>query len=50
MERRHIFELENGKFAVVNEEGCSCYDVVEADIDIYPNLDFAKLAYKRLRD
>ncbi len=47
MDRRHLFELENGQYAVVREYGCSCYDSRDADIELYPTLKRAEDAYKR---
>lgn len=35
LDRGHIFELQNGKFAYVSEAGCSCYDVNDAAIFIF---------------
>lgn len=31
----HVFELQNGKFALVSERGCSCYDYSGASISIF---------------
>lgn len=31
-----IFELEDKRFALVTESGCSCYSSSEADIDLFP--------------
>ena len=36
MDRFHVFELENGKYAAIRESGCSCYSSSDADITIYP--------------
>lgn len=41
MDRRLIFGLENGQFAVVKERGCSCYEPSEAVIDLLPTLEKA---------
>jgi hypothetical protein len=30
----HVFKLLDGKFAVVIERGCSCYDYSDADITV----------------
>jgi hypothetical protein len=32
------YELENGKFALVDERGCSCYSSDQANIELFPNL------------
>ena len=32
----HVFKLNNGQYAVVVEEGCSCYEPINANIDLYP--------------
>jgi hypothetical protein len=34
MDRRHIFKLENGSYAFVTENGCSCYSSSEAKITL----------------
>lgn len=36
MDRAHVLELENGKWAVVTEEGCSCYSSEEAEVEVFP--------------
>lgn len=36
MDRAHVFKLENGKYALVTESGCSCYESGSALIDLYP--------------
>jgi len=33
----HAIELENGKFALIVESGCSCYDSADADIELFPD-------------
>lgn len=47
MNQAHVLQLENGTFALVTEEGCSCYDVNEANIDLHPNLQAAMTAFKK---
>lgn len=32
----HVFKLENKKYAVVTERGCSCYSSSDADIELFP--------------
>ena len=34
--RAHVWLLENGRFALVTESGCSCYKPESANIDIFP--------------
>lgn len=43
-ERReaHIFRLENGQYAFIVEEGCSCYEPYDAEITIHPSLSAAR--------
>lgn len=41
MEMAHVFELENGKFALVTEEGCSCYSPEKAYIELFPDKEKA---------
>ena len=38
MDRKHIFKLENGHYAFIQESGCSCYEASEAEIQLAPNL------------
>lgn len=45
MDRTHIFKLEDGRYAVVNESGCSCYDPSVASIEILPTLEKAERAF-----
>lgn len=37
MEMARVFLLENGKYALVIESGCSCYEPRDAEIEIFPN-------------
>lgn len=40
MIRAHVLELENGKFAMISEIGCSCYGCYgpsDADIEVFPS-------------
>lgn len=41
----HVFELENGKFAVVTESGCSCYCPEDADIELFPDREEAMSSF-----
>jgi hypothetical protein len=42
MDAAHIFELENGTYALIEERGCSCYDYSDADIMVYETLEIAE--------
>ena len=35
MTRATVFLLENGKYALITEQGCSCYSSSEANIDLF---------------
>lgn len=37
MTRARVLKLENGKYALVTESGCSCYESEDAEIDVQPN-------------
>lgn len=37
----HVLKLENKKYALVTESGCSCYSSEDADIDLFPNKKLA---------
>lgn len=41
----HLFRLENGKYAVVIEEGCSCYSSSDAQIEVFPSLERAEASF-----
>ena len=43
----HIFKLEDGNYAVVIEDGCSCYDYDEAEIEIFKEFDKALDSYNK---
>lgn len=47
MDRAHVFELQNGVYALVVEEGCSCYGPADALIELYPNIEKAQKAFDR---
>ena len=32
----HVLLLEDGKYALIIEHGCSCYEVSDADIELFP--------------
>jgi len=44
MSEAHVLKLENGKYATVIEEGCSCYSSADAQIELHPT---KKAAMKR---
>lgn len=51
MHMAHIFKLGNGEYAVIIEEGCSCYVAEEAQIELFPNFKRAELSFdKWVRD
>lgn len=50
MARGHLFKLENGKYATVFEEGCSCYTPENAQIELFPTLERALDSFKRWDD
>jgi len=41
MDRRHVFLLADGKYASVDEQGCSCYDPSWASVEIHPTKESA---------
>lgn len=45
VDEAHLFELANGKCAVVTESGCSCYDYDDADVTVYDTLEEAKASF-----
>jgi len=47
MDKRHLFKLENGKYAVVVERGCSCYEPSRANIELFPNESDAIKAFEK---
>lgn len=49
MSRLHVFQLKRG-YAIVSEQGCSCYSASDADIDIHPDLDSVKTSLKNAAD
>lgn len=32
----HVVSLEGNKYAVITEDGCSCYDSSQAEIEMFP--------------
>lgn len=46
MDMIHLLRLENGKYAVVTESGCSCYDSSQAEIEVFPTLERAEESFK----
>lgn len=49
MSRAMIFKLVNKKYAVAIEEGCSCYDAADADIEVHPTLEAAMKSFDKWR-
>ena len=47
MDRCHVFKLEDGKYAVIVESGCSCYDVSDAKIELFPKKSQATEKFKK---
>ena len=45
----HVFQLQNGQWAVVRECGCSCYESSEADIELFPSYGKAVIKYIEYR-
>jgi hypothetical protein len=43
----HVFRLESGKYALVTEEGCSCYSSEQADIELFPDKNTALEAFEK---
>ncbi len=43
----HVFALDNGKFAVVIERGCSCYSSSDADVSLCDTKEEAMKEYNR---
>lgn len=46
IEQAHLFRLENGKYAVVIESGCSCYSSSDAQIEVFPTFQRAEESFK----
>lgn len=47
MIQAHVWQLENGNYALIVEEGCSCYDPDDAQIELFPRLHTAIDAFDR---
>lgn len=47
MSQAHVWRLENGQYALIVEDGCSCYDSNEADIDLFPTVSEAVDKYQK---
>lgn len=43
----HVFRLENGKCALITEEGCSCYSPDQAYIELFPDKTTALEAFEK---
>lgn len=49
MSRAMVFKLANRKYAVAIEEGCSCYEATDANIEIHPTLGAAMKSFDKWR-
>jgi hypothetical protein len=47
MNQAHVYRLENGRFALVTESGCSCYSNSDADIDLFPDQAAAMASFEK---
>ena len=45
MDAAHLFKTEDGRFVVVTESGCSCYDSSDADLREYPTESEARTKF-----
>lgn len=45
---KHLYKLEDGRYAVVQESGCSCYGLADAVIETYDTLVQARKAYNAI--
>lgn len=45
MDRAAVVQLENGKYALITESGCSCYDTGDAQIELFPSQGRAMAQY-----
>ena len=43
----HLFRLESGQYALVTEQGCSCYEPDGADVDLYPTRILGEAAFDK---
>lgn len=39
MRQASVYKLENGQFATIVEEGCSCYSRTQADIELFASVN-----------
>lgn len=44
-----VFELNDGRFAVVTERGCSCYSYDDADIEYFETEESAMAEFNKLK-
>lgn len=49
MHRCHVFKLRERCYALVVEEGCSCYDFDDAEISLYDTATRAEKGYEKWR-
>lgn len=43
----HVFRLENNQYAVVAENGCSCYSADDAQIELFPTEQAAMESFEK---
>jgi len=48
VDEKHLYKLENGRYAVVRESGCSCYSLADADVTTFDTLAAAQAEYDSL--
>lgn len=46
LDRGAAVQLENGKYALITESGCSCYESGDANIELFPTEDSVMAQYK----
>ena len=42
------YNKDTGEFVVVKESGCSCYEREDAEIELFPKLEDAEVAFQKL--
>ena len=47
MRQVSVWKLENGKYAVISEMGCSCYDRSQADVELFESVKKAMESFER---
>ena len=46
MDMMHVLKLQNGKYATVLEQGCSCYESGDAKIEVFPTRKAAMASFE----